>query len=144
VVALVALAGCGGGDDPGPSAFGAATDRTCRELTAAVAGLQEGLVRTAAPSERAGLATALRRYAVAVGRSADGLAATTPPRADVAFRDAAVRGLRAHASATRAAATAAARGRVAPGLREELRGGSLPTVPPAVLAGAPACRRPAR
>jgi hypothetical protein len=143
-VVLVALAGCGGGDDPGPSAFGAATDRTCRELTVAVADLREGLLRAAAPSERAGLATALRRYAAAVGRSADALAATSPPRADAAFRDAAVRGLRTHATTMRAAATGAARGRVAPGLREELRGGSLPTVPAAVLAGAPGCRRPAR
>lgn len=144
VVAALALPGCGGGDDGVPSAFGATADRTCRDMTRAVDGLREGLLRTPATSEREGLALALTRYAARIGRGADALAAADPPRADLAFRDAAVRGLRDHATTMRRAAAQTRRDRVARGLRDELRGGSLPRVPPAVLADAPSCRPAAR
>lgn len=134
------LAGCGDGDDADPTAFAKRTDAVCLELGTAVDELRERMVRSDASTGAAGLATALSRYAVAVRRSADGLAAVPTPRVDRGFRESAVAGLRRHASAVRAAATGARRGRVAPALRGEIRGGALPLIPPAVLADAPHCR----
>ncbi|MEV4422430.1 hypothetical protein AB0L40_21010 [Patulibacter sp. NPDC049589] len=144
VVALAALglAGCGGGDGD-PSAFAAATNRACHELTDGVADLRKGLLRTDARSEAAGLATAITRYATVVRRSADGLAAVRPPAADRSFQSAAVKGLRRHADAMRDAASQARRGQSGSALDGEVRGGELPEVPATVLADAPACHRTA-
>lgn len=135
----VLLGGCGE-DDPDPTAFALRTDGVCRDLGAAVDELREGMLRTSASSESAALAAALSRYGVAVRRSADALAAVPTPRVDRRFRNDAVAGLRRHATAVRAAASGARRGRVAPALRDEVRGGALPVIPAAVLAVAPHCR----
>ncbi|MGX6450199.1 hypothetical protein ACVU7I_19335, partial [Patulibacter sp. S7RM1-6] len=106
-IALLALltvtasaAGCGGGD---PSAFAGATDRTCREVAAAVTTLREGLIRRDGQSESRALATAISRYASAVDAAAGRLGATDPPKDEREFRDDAVRRLRDHAGAMRRA-----------------------------------------
>jgi hypothetical protein len=138
LVAALALSGCGGsGGDP--TTFAATAELSCEELSSAVAELRTGLVRTDAASEAAGLSVALRRYAAAVDRTAGRLAAADPPKVDAAFQTDAVKGLRHHAATMRQAAGQARRGRVAAGLRDELRGGSVPMVPASVLKDAPAC-----
>lgn len=142
VVALL-LAGCGGDDGGDPSAFAARTDRACRDLGEAVATLRDGLVRSPAESEAAGLATVLRRYATSVRSTAEHLAAGRPPADERAFQRDAVRGLRRHAHAMTRAAQEVRRGRVARELRAELRGGALPAVPAPLRAQAPRCRRDA-
>ncbi|MDO9407384.1 MAG: hypothetical protein Q7T67_03140, partial [Patulibacter sp.] len=141
VAAALVLAGCGGGDDGDPRTFARQADHVCAGLATAVGDLRDGLVRTDAASEGAGLSSALTRYATSTRRFADELARTRPPRNERAFRDDAVSGLRRHARAMRRAAEQVRDGREASALRDELRGGALPAVPATLLADAPACRR---
>lgn len=139
-----AAAGCGGGD---PSAFAGATDRTCREVAAAVTTLREGLVRREGQSETRALTTAIERYARAVDASAGRLAGANPPKDERAFRDDAVEALRAHAGAMRRASEQGRKGRVSAELARQLgRTGpaAMPEIPASVLEGAPACRAAVR
>lgn len=143
VLAAIVLAGCGGGDDGDPRAFAASADRACGTLSRAVHELRDGLVRTDAKTEGAGLGTALSHYATTVRRTADDLAKARPPKNEKAFRDAAVKGLRRHAGAMRSAADQARTGRAPTALDDEVRGGEMPKVPATLLTDAPACRRTA-
>ncbi|WP_210491948.1 hypothetical protein [Patulibacter sp. SYSU D01012] len=148
LLAVLAVAtsatGCGGGD---PSAFASATDRTCREVAAAVTGLREGLVRRDGQSETGALASAVDRYAAAVDAAAARLGQADPPKDERAFRDDAVRQLRDHAATMRRATREARRGRVPAALARQLgRTGpaAMPEIPGSVLDGAPACRAAVR
>ena len=143
VLVALLLAGCGGGDGGDPRTFARQADHVCAGLTTAVGDLRDGLLRTPADTQAAGLSAAIVRYASTSGRLADELARTRPPRDERAFRDDAVEGLRRHARAMRRAATQVRGGRSATALRDELRGGALPAVPATLLADAPACRRAA-
>lgn len=148
VVALAtvaAVAGCGGGtDDPG---FAEATDRTCREVTTAVATLQQDLVRGTGADEGAALKAVIDRYTGTVTTAADRLAKTAAPKADREFQRQAVSRLRKHATDLRAAAAASRSGGMTEAEATRLAAAgtlAMPLIPPAVLDKAPSCQVAAR
>jgi hypothetical protein len=139
------LAGCG--DDADPTAFAAATDRTCRDVAAAVTTLREELVRGDGDSVSAALRTAVDRYAQRVDRAASTLADAQAPDDDRDFRDGAVGALREHAATLRRAARQAASGTLPTALAQQLeRTGpaALPEIPDGILESTPACRAAVR
>ncbi|WP_320671262.1 hypothetical protein [Patulibacter defluvii] len=141
----LAVAGCGGGGDP--SQFARATDRTCRDVAAAVTTLRQDLVRRSGRSETTALRGAIDGYAGRVERAAEGLSKADPPEDERGFRDGAVKQLREHAKLMREAAAGAAKDRVPTTLAEQLQRtgpAAMPKIPQAVLDDAPACRAAVR
>lgn len=136
VVAATVVAGCGGDDDSG---FVAATNQTCEAVTAAAKTLETALVRGPGKSETDAVRTAVRRYVAAVSAAADTLEAAKPSKAEREFQRQAVAHLRGYATDLRAAADGDDGARTAAERLIGAEGSAAPLVPPAVLAGAPAC-----
>lgn len=145
VTATLTVTGCGGDGDP--TAFASATDRTCRDVATAVTTLRKDLVRRTGTSEASALAGAINAYARNVDAAAKRLAATDPPKKEQAFRDEAVRQLRAHASGMREATADARKGRLSTKLATQLQQtgpAAMPSIPQSILDDAPACRAAVR